>query len=88
MWNECLAKFSTFYELKMIKHDSHISWGAKFVPLSFDVIFRSDFTPCINVWSPSLLLLWGWVLNACLYINALAQDQSKYAYEQTIDNFG
>ncbi len=59
-----------------------------FVPLSYDVIFRSDFSPCINVCSPTLLLLWGVVLSACLHINALVQDQSMHACEQTIDNYG
>jgi hypothetical protein len=60
-----------------------------FVPLSFDVNFKFNFSPCTNVCSPTLLLLWGWVLNACIQgINALFQDQNKYAYEQTIDNYG
>jgi hypothetical protein len=59
-----------------------------FVPLSFDVIFSFDFSPCINVCSPTLLLLWGWVLNVPFYINALVQDQGMYGCEQTINNFG
>jgi len=52
-----------------------------FVPLSFDVIFMFDFSPCISVCNPTLLLLWGIALNACLHINALVQDQGRYAYE-------
>jgi hypothetical protein len=35
-----------------------------------------------------LLLLWGWVLNACFCINALVQDQGRCACEQTIHNYG
>jgi hypothetical protein len=35
-----------------------------------------------------LLVLWGHVLNACLSINALVQVQGRYAWEQTIDNYG
>jgi hypothetical protein len=58
-----------------------------FVPLSFDVIFKSNFSPCTNVFSPTLLLL-GWVLNTCIRINALGQDQGKYVCKQTIDNYG
>jgi len=56
-----------------------------FIPLSFNVIFEFDFSPCINLCSPTLLL-WGWVLNACFHINALIQNQCKYACEQTIHN--
>jgi hypothetical protein len=59
----------------------------KFIPLSFDVILKFDFSPRTNVCNPTLLLLWGWVLNACLHINALVQDQNRYACEQTIDNY-
>jgi hypothetical protein len=59
-----------------------------FVHLKHDLISRSDFSPCINVCNPTLLLLWGWALNACLCINALVQDQGKYGWEQPIDNFG
>jgi hypothetical protein len=59
-----------------------------FVPSSFDVIFKSYFSPCTNVYSPTLLLLRGIMLNTCLCINALVQDQNKYVCEQTIDNFG
>ncbi len=29
-----------------------------------------------------------WALNACLCINALIQNQGKYACEKTIDNYG
>jgi len=59
-----------------------------FFPLSYNVIFKFDFSPCTNVCSPTLLLLWGMALNACLHINALVQDQSTYACEQTIDDYG
>jgi hypothetical protein len=59
-----------------------------FVPLSFDVIFRYYFSPCTDVCNPTLLLLWGMALNACLRINALVQNQGMYACEQTIDNYG
>jgi hypothetical protein len=34
------------------------------------------------------LLLYGSALNECFPINALVQDQRKYACEQTIDNYG
>jgi hypothetical protein len=53
-----------------------------FVPLNFNVIFKFDFSPCTNVCIPTLLLLWGWPLNA------LVQDKGMYAYEKTIDNYG
>jgi hypothetical protein len=52
-----------------------------FVPLSFDIVFRFDFSPCTSVCNPTLLLLWGMALNACFYINALVQDQGRYACE-------
>jgi len=86
-----LQSFQPFAnQLQMIKHClfSHISIVPSFVPLNYDVIFRSDFSPHINVCSPTLLLLWGMALNACLRINALFQDQGMYACEQTIDNCG
>jgi hypothetical protein len=74
----------------MIKHYYFLAFleVPSFVPLKYDVIFRSDFSPCINVCSPTLLILWGMVLNACLHINALVQDQGRYVCEQTIDNYG
>ncbi len=68
--------FPTFFEVP------------SFVPLSFDVILKSNFSPCIIVCSPTLLLLYGSALNECFPINALVQDQRKYACEQTIDNYG
>jgi hypothetical protein len=33
-------------------------------------------------------IIGGGMLNACLCINALIQDEGKYACEQTIDNYG
>jgi len=59
-----------------------------FVPLSYNVIFKFDFSPRTNVCNPTSLLSWGMALNACLHINALVQDQSMYACEQTIDDYG
>jgi hypothetical protein len=90
IWNKNLVKFSTFYKLQMIKHCCFPTFleVPSFVPLTFDVIFKSNFSQCINVCSPTLLLLWGWALNSYLCINALVQDQSKYGCEQTIDNSG
>jgi hypothetical protein len=90
IWNKHLAKFSTFCKLQMIKHCCFPRFleVSSFVPLSFDVMFKFNFSPCTNVCHPTLLLLWGWSLNACLCTNALVQDQGKYAYEQTIDNYG
>jgi hypothetical protein len=74
----------------MIKHCCFPTFleVSSFVPLSFDVMFKSNFSPCTNVCFPTLLLLWGWPLNACLRTNALVQDQGKYAYEQIVDNYG
>jgi hypothetical protein len=54
----------------------------RFVPLNFNVIFRFDFSRCTNVCIPTLLLLWGWALNA------LVQDQGMHVYEKTVDNYG
>jgi hypothetical protein len=73
IWNKNLAKFSTFCKLQMTKHCCFpIFLEVKsFTPLNFDVIFRFNFSPCTNVCSPTLLLLWGWALNACLRLNAL-----------------
>jgi hypothetical protein len=88
IWNKNLVKFSTFCKLQMIKHCCFPTFleVPSFVPLSSNVIFRFNFSPCINVCSPTLLLLWGWVLNSYLCINALVQDQGTYGCEQTIDN--
>jgi hypothetical protein len=52
-----------------------------FLPLRFDLIFRSNSSPCTNVCNPTLLLLWVMALNACFRINALVQDQGRYACE-------
>jgi len=74
----------------MIKHNYFPTFleVPSFVPLSFDVIFRFGFSPRTNVCNPTLLLLWKIVLNTCLCINALVQDQDKYVCEQIISNFG
>ncbi len=88
--NKNLVKFSTFCKLQMIKNCCFRTFleVPNFVAFSSDVNFNSNFSPWINVCSPTLLLLWGWVLNVHLYINALVQDQGRYGCEQTIDNFG
>jgi hypothetical protein len=85
-----LAKFSTLCKLQMTKCYCFPIFLEEnvFTPLSFDVNFKSNFSQCTNVCSPTLLLLWGWALNACLHINVIVQDQVKYPCEQTIDNYG
>ncbi len=85
-----LQSFQPFVNYKLIKHCYFPTFleVPSFISLNSDVIFKSNFSPCTNVYSPTLLLLWGWALNACLCINALVQDQGKYASEQTIDNYG
>jgi hypothetical protein len=85
-----LQSFQPFVNYKLIKHCCFPTFleVPSFVSLNSDVVFKFNFSPCINVCSPTLLLLWGWALNACLCINALVQDQGKYVSEQTIDNYG
>jgi hypothetical protein len=71
-----LAKFSTSCKLQMSKHCCFPFFFEvkSFSPLNFDVIFRSNLSPCTNVFNPTLLLLGGWVLNACICINTLVQN--------------
>jgi hypothetical protein len=71
--NKNLSKFSTSCKLQMTKHCCFpiVLEVKNFTPLNFDVIFRFDSSPCSNVCNPTSLLLWRWVLNACLHLNAL-----------------
>jgi hypothetical protein len=52
------CKVSTFCKLQMIKHCCCPTCleVPSFVPLRFDVIFKSNFSPCTNVCKPRLLL--------------------------------
>jgi hypothetical protein len=71
----------------MIKHCCFLTFLelSSFVPLSSDVILKSDLSPCTK---PNIFLLWGWALNAYLHINELIQNQGRYVCEETIDNYG
>jgi hypothetical protein len=48
IWNKNLAKISTLCKLQMIKHSCFSTFleVPSFVPLSSNVIFRSDFSTC------------------------------------------
>ncbi len=89
IWNKNLAKFSTSCKFQMIKHCCFPTFleVPSFVPLNSDVIFRFDFSPCINVCNPTLLLLWGWVLNACFHIKCIS-SRWKQVCLWTNHNYG
>jgi len=58
IWNKNLTKFSTFCKFQMIKHCCFPTFleVPSFVPLKFDVIFKSNFSPCINVCNPIVVM--------------------------------
>ncbi len=90
IWNKNLAKFSTSCKFQMqIKHCCFSTFleVPSFVPLNSDVIFRFDFSPCTNVCNPTLLLLWGWVLNACFHIKCIS-SRWKQVCLWTNHNYG
>jgi hypothetical protein len=55
IWNNKFAKISTLCKLQMIKHCHFPTFFEvpSFVPLSCDTIFKSNFSPCTNVCSPT-----------------------------------
>jgi len=61
IWNKNLAKFSTSCKFQMIKHCCFPTFleVPSFVPLNFDVIFRSDFSPCTKCMQPNIVVVMG-----------------------------